>query len=104
LSDVKARAKKWKMLFDLDYEWLFFLWEKQKGRCFLSGLELSLLPPSSGARFNRLAPSIDRIDSQKGYTKDNVRLVCLHINNAINEYGVEAFEELARAFLKDKGE
>lgn len=32
-----------------------------------------------------------RIDSSKGYTKENVQLVCVIINRMKNEYSMETF-------------
>jgi hypothetical protein len=36
-------------------------------------------------------PSLDRIDSEKGYTKNNVVLCCQSINFAKHSYKVEEF-------------
>lgn len=49
--------------------------QKQGGRCALSGIEMTFShdTPSSNA-------SIDRIDNNAGYMKDNVRLVCSAVN------------------------
>jgi len=41
-------------------------------------------------------PSIDRIDSSKGYTEGNVRLVCVLVNLAMNEWGIEPLLRVAR--------
>lgn len=55
---------------------LFDLWKRQQGRCALSGVEMTW-------RKGRILPtsiSLDRVDGQKGYTVDNVRLVCYSVN------------------------
>lgn len=36
-------------------------------------------------------PSIDRIDTTRGYTPDNVRLVCAAVNLALNQFGEGIF-------------
>ncbi len=40
------------------------------------------------------APSIDRINSEKGYTDGNVRLVCVAVNWALSDWGIEVFEKI----------
>lgn len=37
--------------------------------------------------------SLDRIDSDKGYTKDNVEWICLFVNLGKNEYSKEEVKE-----------
>ncbi len=43
------------------------------------------------------APSLDRINSARGYTIDNVRLVCVIVNYALNEFGDSTFFEMIDA-------
>lgn len=47
--------------------------------CSVTGLKLMWDWPGSGR--NPVAPSIDRIDSGRGYAPENVRLVCWAFNN-----------------------
>lgn len=46
--------------------------------CPILGIELEVHSGSSGGRSN--SPSLDRIDNDKGYTKDNIRVVS-HLAN-----------------------
>lgn len=48
---------------------------------------------------NPFRPSIDRIDSKKGYIENNIRLVCVSVNFAINEFGEEVLKEICSAYL-----
>ncbi len=50
---------------------------------------------------NPFAPSLDRIDSSKGYEEGNVRIVCLMVNLAMNTWGHGPLEKVALA-LADK--
>ena len=43
------------------------------------------------------APSLDRIDSSGGYTRDNTRLVCQAVNFALNAFGEDIFREVVLA-------
>jgi hypothetical protein len=54
------------------------IWNKQKGRCAISGVTLTHHLDGSGAKeFNA---SIDRINNDQGYSQMNVRLVAYRIN------------------------
>lgn len=63
------------------------IWDKQKGICPLTGWALVLkaaCKAKGGFIPNRA--SIDRIDSSKGYTKENVRFITLMGNYAKSTY------------------
>ena len=53
--------------------------EKQKGRCAISGIELTCLL-ETGKRFKTNA-SIDRIEAGGDYSPDNIQLVCSALNS-----------------------
>lgn len=74
------------------------LWEKQKGRCALSGITMTwgrgLVMPTS--------MSTDRIDNTRGYHLDNIRLVC-HSVNAFRGNGTdEEMLKIAQALINHK--
>jgi hypothetical protein len=54
-------------------------WEKQKGICPYSKIELILTTSKTNIDI-RYRASLDRIDSSKGYTKDNIQFVSTAIN------------------------
>lgn len=64
----KSRAKKKSLDFTLTKTWIEI--RLQLGVCELTGL------PFSMDRDNPFTPSVDRIDTSKGYTEDNCRLIC----------------------------
>lgn len=71
--------------FNLDLNDLKKQWQKQKGICIYTDMKL-LLPSWGDTKRGgdiHLA-SVDRIDSTKGYTKDNIQFVCLMANYAKN--------------------
>jgi hypothetical protein len=103
LNSARDRSKKNGWSYDLDFEWLHEKYESQDGRCALTGLQFRLEAASGmGFRYNPLAPSLDRIDTNRGYTRDNVRLVCTAINLALNEFGEEFFAGLCKAYLEHR--
>jgi hypothetical protein len=93
LRQARDRAAQRNWAFDLDEEFLVNLAATQNRRCAVSGIEFS-----HGARGRHpFVISLDRIDAKKGYTKDNVRLVCFIVNIALSDFGDDALITMARA-------
>lgn len=65
VQDAERRARQNSLDFDLDVEWVLGELEGCGWTCPYLGIEISL----EGESWN--APSIDRVDSAKGYTKSN---------------------------------
>lgn len=57
---------------------LLSLYEKQAGRCALSGVAMTTLTGIGKIKTNL---SLDQIRAGQGYMKDNVQLVCIAVNN-----------------------
>lgn len=68
--------------------------EKQKGRCALTGLDVEF--PEVGTP-QKAPASIDRINSSKDYTKDNIQIVLRKINMMKQSYSQEEFIDLCKA-------
>ena len=80
LKGVEKRATKINKEFDLDEYFLKDLLEnKQTNKCNISNIDINIYPSKSNKSISNTA-SLDRIDSKKGYTRDNVQWVCLGIN------------------------
>jgi len=74
LKSTRKKTHPWNLV----PEDLIEIWDKQKGRCAVSGVALTHHLDGSGAKeFNA---SIDRINNDQGYSRDNVRLVAYRIN------------------------
>lgn len=58
-------------------EFLADLWDKQKGLCAISGHPMTITRGEGRVMTNA---SIDRIDSFKPYSEDNIQLTCLIVN------------------------
>jgi hypothetical protein len=76
------------------------LFERQGGRCAVTGIRFSLEEYTQALVKHPFAPSLDRIDSKVGYTASNVRLVCVAVNFGMNEWGEDVFMRLARAAVE----
>ena len=101
LSQSSKRARKAGLEMELTLEYLLRMWNRQKGACALTGIEF--FETSEKAHKRRpFVPSLDRVDSNKGYLKNNVRIVCVAVNMALFTWGDEVFDYVARkrmAFL-----
>lgn len=92
----KNNAKRRGLDFNLTKQELLDLYEEQKGLCALSGL-----PMTRSSDNSEYSLSIDRIDSESGYTKDNVQLVCWRINTMKSSLSVEMFKWWCKVIAKD---
>lgn len=88
-TSIKRSAKNRKMDFDISIEDIWGLFLKQNRKCALSGVDL-FFSRSVKARPSSTA-SLDRIDSKKGYTLDNIQWVHKDINRMKNKYDQEVF-------------
>lgn len=93
-SAAKNAARKG-IPFDLTPSDARALIRRHAGRCAVSGIEFDTVDAVNGRR-RPFAPSLDRVDSGKGYSRGNVRLVCQIVNMAMNEWGEEPLHELVR--------
>ena len=68
---------------------LEYLWQKQEGRCYWLGIEMSL--EDLFIKDSPFAVSTDRIDCSQGYTLDNVVLTTRFANRGRGAYDGELF-------------
>ena len=78
-----------------------YLWEKQDGKCALTGMQMTYKFYEGRVNTNL---SVDRIDSTKGYSKDNVWLVCMAANQMKNDLSMEEFVEMCEAVVAEERE
>lgn len=96
VASARQRAKRKGTPFDLDNEWAKARWT---GRCELTNIEFEsgLGKGRSGPRM--LSPSIDKIDPDKGYVKDNCRFVLHCVNTAKGTGTDEDLMRIAKALI-----
>ena len=84
----KKNARNKNIEIDITLKYLIELYEKQQGKCHYTGLNME------GVIGSKNSISVDRIDSNKGYTKDNVCLAMIKINIAKNDLDTKEFLEM----------
>ena len=92
LSSVKSRQEDTKLTLDFLYE----LYLNQNKKCALTGIELTTITGKGRVQTNM---SLDRIDSNLGYTEENVRWLCLWANTAKNDLPDEEFLKMCELTL-----
>lgn len=80
-AGAKNRARRAGLVWHEDLEgWAIAMMKAQNFRCAFSGVEFDLTVHGHGPAPRPFAPSIDRINSKRGYTEDNIRIVCWAVN------------------------
>jgi hypothetical protein len=78
----------------IDASYLEQLWEKQQGRCALTGWNMTMKLGEGVVPTNA---SIDRINSSLGYVEGNVQLLCRAANVAKSDLETELFLAMCAA-------
>jgi len=87
----QAASNGWKFSVSEDYLKKIF---PRDNCCILTGVKFDY-KVRKGEK-NPYAPSLDRIDSSKGYVEGNIRWICWWLNRAFAEWG----EEISKPFLE----
>ena len=101
LNGVKKRAIKTNKDYDLDETFIKkLLEEKQKNKCNLTNITIEVYDKKYEKSLAHSA-SLDRIDSNLGYTKDNVQWISLGINYMKLDYDESEVHELLSLIQKN---
>lgn len=95
LSSIVCRARSKNIEVSISIEDLEEIFIKQEGKCVYSGFVLTLKSKKSIGN-----ASVDRIDSSKGYTKDNIQWVHKDINFMKQNFTEEHFLKMCSAISK----
>jgi hypothetical protein len=84
----RSRDRKWQC--DITYEWVIERLTLQNGRCYYTGLPINYVRNSGDII------SLDRLDSSKPYTCDNVVICTWDANRMKQNLGMERFAQLCK--------
>lgn len=93
---IQSRVKRSKLELDFNVDFLLKLWHKQNGKCVMTDISMTHIVDDPQA------VSVDRINSNNGYLKDNIQLVCRFINYAKNTYQNERIIGLIKSIQAQK--
>lgn len=93
---AKLRSSKKEIAFDISEEYLHELLLNQQGKCAITGIELTF-DLGKGRKYTNV--SIDRINSNLGYIKDNVQLVCMVINQMKSDLTLEELKYFCKKLI-----
>ena len=109
ISRIKSGAKLRKkgIEVNINAKDIYELWIKQNKKCALSGLPIDFTNTNKGnfrqgSKYDLIcSASLDRIDSNKGYTKENIQLVHKDVNMIKKEYDQDYFLTLCRLITEN---
>lgn len=86
---------------DLTFDEVIEIAKRSGGRCEVTGIPFTWENETS-CNTPPYSPSLDRVDSSLGYTKNNVRLVCNCVNTAMGAWGITVIYKIADAIAKNE--
>ena len=90
ITGARQNNKRNNYPFNIDKEYMYSLYQQQKGQCAISGITLQI------GKNSPLGLSIDKISPKKGYTKGNVQWLLWAVNRAKGDLDTEEFLDLCR--------
>jgi hypothetical protein len=98
LNQTKRRAIDQNELFTLTYTWLADI-VLNHGKCQVTGIPFDNSKPTTKHAKNPFAPSITKIDSDKGYTIDNCMVVVWMHNRAKGDDDIFTLYNYCKSFV-----
>jgi len=97
-SSARNRASTKNYEIDIDVKWI----EERlnKGVCEMTGLTFVFVTDGKNYR-NPYAPSLDRKDNLKGYTKDNCRVILWALNMGFANWGEYTYMQIAKHLVME---
>lgn len=94
---LRDRAKYKELKFNLTPKYLQKLFDNCEGKCSVTKLPFDM-QMGKGKNRNPFRPSVDRIDSSKGYVKNNVQIVLAVVNTMKMDYTDDILHPVIRAW------
>lgn len=98
-TQIKTRCRQTNRIFTVTPETLLDIFNKQEGLCYYSKFPIQI---NGHVNSNPFLLSVERLDSSKGYTHDNVVLCCFGANCMKNAYSIEDFYRFVETIYNNK--
>jgi len=95
-GNIVSRARRQGYEIDISISDIVEQYKKQNYKCVLTGLPIDFGNQTVAAKDRIVTVSVDRIDSSKGYLKDNIQLVHKDLNTMKFDYPQEYFIEMCK--------
>jgi hypothetical protein len=99
-SIIRYGAKLRKLQFEITIQDAWELFEKQNRKCALSGMDINF--SKTQKEKNTTTASLDRMDSSKGYTKDNIQWVHKTVNIMKNKFIEKDFIDICKKITQNQ--
>jgi len=99
VHNAKYRSKQKNISFSLTVKYLQELFDKQNGKCVLSGEPIGFANTNKENKKGKTTASLDRIDSSKGYDNNNVQWVHKRVNSMKNDMLENEFNEWCKKIV-----
>jgi hypothetical protein len=103
MTYLRRKARERNLCFEVTHQELWDLYNKQEGRCALSGVPLLLstkIDRHNNIDREKHTASLDRIDNNKGYTVDNVQWVHKTVNRMRRQYTIDEYRLWCRRIVE----
>lgn len=100
---IKQEAKYRNIEFSITIEDIEKIYENQNKKCSLSGIDLifNTTHYDGGGQIINGNASIDRIDSSKGYTVNNIQIVDIYVNRGKSDLTQQEYIEICKKVAKN---
>ena len=95
---ASERAKRKGIPCTITKEFILDLWNKQNGLCAISKIPMTY-EMDSGRIYTNV--SIDQIEQGKGYTEDNVQLVCMAVNQLKSDWHMNTVKYICKMIINN---
>lgn len=96
---ARDRAKRKNLPFNITKEYIKELWDKQNGKCAISGIDMTFEQCNGRIPTN---VSIDQINPNEGYVIGNIQLVCMAVNQFKSDLNMEEVYMFCENIIKNK--
>lgn len=96
---IKERAIQRNIEFNITSDDILTKFQEQNGKCALTGLNIII--ERNYKKYKSMTASLDRIDSKKAYTIDNIQWIHKDVNRMKNAFSEEYFINMCKLIIEN---